>query len=80
MEAGDEKILFAARQRIRDEFRASSTNLTDGEIQKRIQQANSVAEVLKTNVVQGVSEGNGVYSKSMLSKNRVHRRIEIAGE
>jgi hypothetical protein len=37
--------------------------MSDAEIQKRIQQANSVAEVLRSNVVQGVSDGNGVYSK-----------------
>lgn len=60
---GDERILSAARQQIRQGFRdKSSLEPSDPALSASIQHAEEVAMVLRTNVVQGRSEGHDVYS------------------
>ena len=61
---GDERVLTEAKNRIRHEFRsAPKLNETDPEFQKRMHYANDIATLLRSNVVQGVPEGDNVYSK-----------------
>ncbi|SPO07322.1 related to Mitochondrial zinc maintenance protein 1, mitochondrial [Cephalotrichum gorgonifer] len=69
---GDERVLMEARNRIRQEFRASPKLApTDAEFQKRMEYALSVASILRSNVVQGVpQEGKNLY------KLRIHEHTE----
>lgn len=61
---GDERVLMEAKNRIRHEFRsAPKTTPTDPEFQKRMHYANDIATLLRANVVQGVPEGDNIYSK-----------------
>lgn len=62
---GDERVLAEAKNRIRHEFRtAPKVSPTDPEFQKRMHYANDIATLLRANVVQGVPEGDNVYSKT----------------
>ncbi|ROT41588.1 hypothetical protein SODALDRAFT_377247 [Sodiomyces alkalinus F11] len=68
---GDERILSAARQQIRQGFREKAPlSPTDPELQPAIQQANEVATFLRQNVVQGEHRGDGTY------RLRIHQDTE----
>lgn len=57
---GDERVFSAARQQVRVGFREKAgLSPSDPAVTPAIQHAESVAEFLKTNVVQGKREGEG---------------------
>lgn len=61
---GDDRVLTEAKNRIRHEFRtAPKISPTDPEFQKRMHYAKDIATLLRSNVVQGVPEGDNLYSK-----------------
>ncbi len=60
---GDTRILQAAQQQIRTGFREkASLAATDPSVQPALQHAEEVAVFLRTNLVQGKKEDNGIYS------------------
>lgn len=60
---GDERVLSAAQQQIRQGFRdKSSLEPSDPALAASIRHAEEVAKVLRNNVVQGRSEEGDVYS------------------
>jgi hypothetical protein len=61
MQAGDSRVLSAAREQIRVNFREKA-GLPESEVQPAIQHAEEVASFLRANVVQGKREEEGVYS------------------
>ncbi|KAL2111971.1 hypothetical protein VUR80DRAFT_8885 [Thermomyces stellatus] len=68
---GDDRVLTEAKNRIRHEFRtAPKISPTDPEFQKRMHYAKDIATLLRSNVVQGVPEGDNLY------KLRIHEEIE----
>lgn len=59
-------MLDAARQQIRQGFRdKASLSASDPAVQPAIQHAEEVASFLKSNLVQGRREADGVYSKQI---------------
>lgn len=63
--AGDERLLNNARQSIRAGFREKAGLApSDPAVAPAVQQAEQIAEMLRTNVVQGRDEGDGRFSKS----------------
>jgi len=72
---GDVPTLNGARQSISIAFR-DKANLSDPEIQPAIQHAEDLAKFLKTNLVQGKKNDEGVYSPSpLLFVPWVHNRL-----
>ncbi|KAL2757859.1 hypothetical protein ACRALDRAFT_2099954 [Sodiomyces alcalophilus JCM 7366] len=68
---GDDRVLLAARQQIRNGFREKAQLApTDPAIQPAIQQANEVATVLRQNVVQGKRLADETY------RLRIHKDTE----
>ncbi|KAI3400758.1 hypothetical protein diail_1967 [Diaporthe ilicicola] len=68
---GDERLLTSARDRIRTSFREKAAlSPSDPAVAPAVQQAEQIAEMLRTNVVQGRDEGDGRY------KLRIHEHTE----
>ncbi|CAK7205991.1 Mitochondrial zinc maintenance protein 1, mitochondrial [Sporothrix eucalyptigena] len=68
---GDSRVLTAARDQIRLNFREkASLPASDPEVQPAIQHAEEVASFLRQNVVQGKKEKDGVY------RLRIHEETE----
>ncbi|CAE6433336.1 unnamed protein product [Rhizoctonia solani] len=57
--AGDDRVLYAFREKVRTETVAGRQEVDPAEYEARVKHAFEVAEVLKKNVVQGVKEGEG---------------------
>lgn len=51
---GDDRVLQAFRQKVREETRSGSTEVVPSAYEERVQKARDVAQFLKRNVVQGV--------------------------
>lgn len=65
---GDERLLTNARDQIRAGFREKAAlSPTDPAVAPAVQHAQQVAAMLRENVVQGRSDGDGRYSKSLVS-------------
>jgi complex III assembly factor LYRM7 len=59
----DKRLLRAAWQQSRDAFRSNaSLSLDDPRVSFGIKQAESIAKILRENVVQGKSVGGNIYS------------------
>lgn len=59
---GDTALLIAAKQQLRDEFRKNASLLpNDPATAAAIEHAQGVAQILRTNVVQGKHEGDNKY-------------------
>ncbi|PHH78747.1 hypothetical protein CDD80_6298 [Ophiocordyceps camponoti-rufipedis] len=66
---GDDRVLTAAKQQIQHAFRQSSSlEPSSQEAQKAIQHAKDVAQILRSNVVQGRREGPDKDTYSQLAR------------
>ncbi|KAL1856857.1 Mitochondrial zinc maintenance protein 1, mitochondrial [Diaporthe australafricana] len=64
--AGDERLLTNARQSIRAGFREKAGLApSDPAVAPAVQQAEQIAEMLRTNVVQGRDEGDGRFMETL---------------
>lgn len=74
---GDERVLSAARDQIRGNFRdKASLSVSDPSVAPAIQRAEEVAAFLRSNLVQGVKESEDTYSES---QQRSLRGLTMAG-